>query len=129
MNAALRSIAASFAVAALCSAPLAQAASDAIKSLEKQAVLEAFAAAPDEIGSKVNNVEGQVRGNSPAPKPSSGAATKSGVHKIEKQVVPSSSATMPGTSGSLTAAAKKLKPDVVLGASSLGGAASKVIGN
>ena len=128
MKAALWSIAATFAIAALCSAPLAQAASDAINSLEKQAA-PASAAAPAGVGSTAKNVEGQIRGNSPAPKPSSGAATKSGVHKIEKQVVPSSSATMPGTSGSLTAAAKKLKPDVVLGASSLGGAASKVIGN
>jgi len=128
MKAALRSIAASFAVAALCSAPLAQAASDAIKKVEKQAA-PASVAAPAGVGAKAKNVEVQVRGNSPARKSSSGAASKSEVHKIEKQVVPSSSATMPGASGSPTAAAKKLKPDVVLGASSLGGAASKVIGN
>lgn len=95
---------------------------------EKQTVPGGSAAAPGAIGPKGQSVDGQVRGSSPVPKPSSGAA-KTEVHKIGKQVVPGSFATMPGASGSPTAAAKKLKSDGVPGASGIGGAASKVIGN
>jgi hypothetical protein len=108
---------------------LGQTASETVRNVEKQMVPGPSPTVPtsnDAIGTKT--VEGQVKGVSPAPKPNTGGIGNPTVKKLEKQVLPGSRATVP-TTGSPTKTIEKVKPDVVPGASSLGGAASKVIGN
>jgi len=111
MKTSLGCLAVAFGIAAYFFAALGQAASDAVRSFEKQIIPGASVTSPA-AGIGANYAQGQ-------------AGT------LEKQIVPGSSATVLGMTGSPATTTRNLKGGVVPGSSGLGlgGAVAKAMGN